>query len=170
FDEPAGTYPYIVASVDGYTASPPSGMVTAEGPTIVDITFVTPLANLFQFGQTFDDSVPSENVWEWELTDHVNITGQILMLGEMDFTVGGSNSGEVANITAYDTANEVTGGVFTGFNSGSWSYETGYNSSTQVGNQFIFLIFGYDTLDDVTVTLECPGTDYGGAVSVTISD
>jgi hypothetical protein len=126
------------------------------------------LSSIFSFGATFDDSAPAHNFWQWDLTDHVNRTGDSLDLGDMVWTVSGSASGSVTNLTAFDTAFGATAAVWAF--TGAWQYMPSYGSDTQVENQFIFLLNGSQNLDGVTVTLSCPANGpYSGSVSVTVS-
>jgi hypothetical protein len=127
------------------------------------------LGSVIEFEAPFDDSSPAHHIWQWELTDHVNTSAGSIDLGDMVWSVSGSASGSVINLTAYD-AGAIREAAVWAF-PGGWTFMTGYSADTLVGNQFLFVVNGSNNLDGVTVTLQCPGGEpYSGSVAVTISN
>jgi hypothetical protein len=126
------------------------------------------LGSIFSFGTPVDASQPTLNHWEWDLTYHVNLSGGTLTLGDMEWRVAGGPSGSVNNVTAFDAATASTAAVWDF--AGGWTYEAGYDASTVVANQFVWLLYGSASLVGETVTMECPeDTPYVGQVSVTLT-
>jgi hypothetical protein len=169
FSEPNGTYGFSVMPVTGYSAVPASGTVVVEGAAASRaIAFSTPLSAIFTFGTAIDQYTnATQPYWEWTLTYHVNLTGQVITLGDMVLNVSGNAVAGASNITAYDTGTQANAGVWTF--PGPWTYSAGYGATTQVGNQFDFDLYGSESLIGIVVTLSCPGTPYTGSVSVTVT-
>jgi hypothetical protein len=170
FSEPNGTFGFTVMPLTGYSAAPASGSVVVQGTAAAQtIAFSTPLSAIFSFGTAIDQYTnATQPYWEWTLTYHVNLTGQVITLGDMVFNVSGNGVSGAINITAYDTGTQANAGVWAF--PGPWMYAAGYGATTQVGNQFDFDLFGSESLTGIVVTLSCPGTPYTGSVSVTVTD
>ncbi len=171
FTEPNGTYGFTVQPVSGYSAAPSSGSVIVQGGGATQaINFSTPLSLIFAFGTALNQYTnATQPYWEYTLTYHVNITGQVITLGEMVLNLTGNAVGGALNITAYDTGTQGNAGVWT-FPSGPWTYSSGYTATTQVGNQFDFDLYGSQSLAGLVVVLSCPGTPYTGTVSAIITN
>jgi len=148
FDEPNGTYSYVIGSIIGYTSSPSSGTLTVYGANVnVAITF-TPIS-VKTYSIKFTETGLPSGYW------YVNITGQ-------------PSSGPIPSSQALYSVSLPNGSYFYTISTGNKEYKPSYTGSFTVNGASVSESITFSEVS-YNVTFTESGLPTGATWNVTLN-